>query len=227
MYPQQPYQPPKPHSGTYQQPTAAPPPMPDGISSIDYLNQIAPEKKGGLGFSSKQIWLLGGGLLLALGAMLAVVLSNTGSPDTTTLAQQLSLRSTALEKVVKESQPNIQGRDLSTLNSSLSIQLTSASSSLAQATTEAGIKPGKPSKALIAQEDKTELLATLNDARLSGIFDRVYVRELTYELQMFLVLLSDTHDTTKNEGFKQQLSATYDSISALHTRLTELTSTSA
>lgn len=234
--PQQPPTPPAPQGGvppqptqpvhTYVQPGGQPPAAPNltpgGMASIDYLNQIAPQRKRGLNFSPKQLLLLGGALLLALGVLAAYFISNASGPNLTALSQSLIARSSSIEEATKESQGNIQGRELSTLNSSLSIQLTSTSSSLNQTFTNAGINVAKIDKSIIEAESNAELLGKLQDARLSGTFDRVYLREMSYELEMLLVLINDAHTRSRDETMRTDLETAYKNLDTLRTRMVEI-----
>lgn len=227
---QTPPNPPQPASPTYAQPTQYPqqpaqPLTPNGMPSIDYLNQIAPKQKHSLGFSPKQLILLGGGLALALGVMLTLIITNTSGPNLSELGQRLLARTNAIEEVAKESQDNIQTHDLSTLNSSLTLQLASTSSSLGQSLSAAGINASKPSKDVMAEESNAELLDKLKDARLHGNFDDVYKRELSYQLTMLMVLMNDTQTKTSSQTLKDDLESSHQSIKALHTRLDQISST--
>lgn len=217
-----------PQAGHYIQPsgqpnTQAPPaPVPGGMPSIDYLNQIAPPQKISHGFTLKQLILLGGGLLVALGVFFAVLIVQSLGPDLTQSSQGLIARTDALEKVTTTSQRSIQTRDLSAFNSSLSIQLSSTSSSLKKAFAEAGIAVDKIDKSITEKENRSELLETLDDARLSGIFDRVYLREMSYEIDMLLVQISDIHERSDSSELKSHLESAYENIKPLHARLIEL-----
>jgi predicted outer membrane protein len=199
--------------------------VPDGIASIDYLNQISTHKNRGTGFSKKQLFLLGGLLMLAVGALMAFMLSNKSAPNINALSQQIVLRTKSLSEVAKESQKNIKNQSLSTANSGLTIQLSSSSTSLAKTFTDLGVKTEKASPEITAAESNEELLKKLEDARLSGTFDRVYSREMSYNLQMTLSLINDIHARTNNADLKKQLEESYKNIEPLQKQIAEFTGT--
>ncbi len=230
--PQQPFaqSTPQPAPWTQEQSTPAPQqsyeqsaaPTPEGVAPIDYLNQIA-AKDTAKGFSRKQIALLGGILIVAFGAFLTMMLLSRagGGQNVSQMGQILILRTNALAETAKNSQQNIKNQSLGNDNSALAVQLTSASATLSQTLSTAGINVKKTDKNVAAAEaaNSEELQATLDDAHLSGTFDRVYAREMAYQLQTLLLLIDDINSRTSNQTFREQLEATRKNLEPIQKKL--------
>lgn len=200
-------------SPAYSQP--AQPLTPNGMASIDYLNQIAPTTKGGGGFSRKQIAIIGGILLLAFAVVAVLALANGGQPSTSALSQRLVAKTVALEDAATKSQVNIKSRDLSSVNSNLTLQLTTMNADLKKTLAPFKIDPAKIDKSILAAESNKALLDKLEDARLNSTFDRVYAREMGYQLETTLILMKNIYTTTTNAEYKKQLETTYNNLEPL------------
>lgn len=220
--PQQPTQWGQPVSQPLYQPQQQPQQLtPDGMASIDYLNQIATPKKNRFSLNRTQTLMLGGVLIVLFGILMVVLLSRSSGPSLTAKSQHFVARTAAITEVTKQSQKNIKSRDLSTLNSSLTIQMASAQSSLTEVFTEQGINTSKLDKKVLTAESNTALLDKLNDARLSGIFDRVYSREMSYELQNILITLKEFHSLSSNSKTKEQFESIYNNLEPLKKQIDE------
>jgi hypothetical protein len=196
--------------------------VPEGMASIDYLEQIAAKPQNSGLFSRKQILLLGGLLLLAFGVLATFIATSGGSgPNITQQSLTLVSQTEALSDVAKKSQPNVKNQSLSNTNSAAGIQLTSTASTLATAFGEVGIATDKPPKEIVAATSNAKLLEKLEDARLSGTFDRVYAREMSYELQKILLLMNDVHTRTNNAELKKKLEESYKNIEPLERSFTK------
>ena len=226
-WPQPTAAPQNPWAQTAAQPTAQPlpQPVPGGVSAIEYLDQIAPKTKQGLGgFSRKQVMLFGGLLLLAFGTLAAVLLVNGSKPDIAALSQTAVAKTSALTDVSKKSQQSIKSGKLAAINSSLLIQLTGANTELSNAFAKAGVNTGKISKDIAASTSNAALLQKLDDARLNGTFDSVYSREMSYELTLLLINLQSIYTTTNSASLKSYLEATYNNIQPLQKQLAAFSS---
>lgn len=193
---------------------------PGGVSGIEYLDQIAPKTKQGLGgFSRKQVALFGGLLLLAFGTLAAVLLVNGSKPNIAALSQTAVAKTSALTEVSRQSQQNIKSGKLAAINSSLLIQLTGANTELTNAFAKAGVNTSKISKDIAASTSNATLLQKLDDARLNGTFDSVYSREMSYELTILLINLQSIYTTTNSASLKSYLENTYNNIQPLQKQL--------
>ena len=198
--------------------------VPGGVSAIEYLDQIAPKTKQGLGgFTRKQVALFGGLLLLAFGTLAAVLLVNGSKPNIDALSQTTVAKTSALTDVSRQSQQNIKSGKLAAINSSLLIQLTGANTELSNAFAKAGVST-KISKEIAASASNATLLQKLNDARLNGTFDSVYSREMSYELTILLINLQSIYKTTGSASLKAYLENTYNNLQPLQKQLAEFNS---
>lgn len=224
-YPQQPSPttaPPQPN-GTYNSPEL--PLTPDGIAPIDYLEQIAPKQKASFGFSRKQVAIAGGVILVAfIGIAVATILQGS-KPNIAALGQQVTKRVGATKFIAKNAQENFRSRELDALNSSLTIQLTNAGTGLTNAFTAAGVPVGNAKEAE-ADDTSAETTQKLEDARLNGVFDRVYAREMSYRLTMIMVQLDSIHKMTDNAELRTYLETTYKNLEPLQKQLEEYSASS-
>lgn len=199
--------------------------VPGGVSAIEYLDQIAPKTKQGLGgFTRKQVALFGGLLLLAFGTLAAVLLVNGSKPNIDALSQTTVAKTSALTDVSRQSQQNIKSGKLAAINSSLLIQLTGANTELSNAFAKAGVNTSKISKNIAASTSNASLLQKLDDARLNGTFDSVYSREMSYELTILLINLQSIYKTTGSASLKAYLENTYNNLQPLQKQLADFNS---
>lgn len=224
LTPQQ--QPPQPSPAPlqpWQQPTTgypAPqvPLTPDGIAPIDYLDQIAPKQKAARGFSRKQVGIIGGLILLGFIGFAIISVLQGSKPNIAGMSQQVTTRTATTAFIAKESQKKLRSRDLSALNTTIALQLTGSSASLTEAFAKAGVVVGnaKEAKADDTSEDTTK---KLEEARLNGIFDRVYAREMAYRLTTIMLQLDAIHKTTTNAELRAYLETTYNDLKPLQEKL--------
>lgn len=185
--------------------------------SIDYLNQIAPQpqrRPGG------QKWLIIG---LILGVLAVVVIALTafanmsGGPSRD--LERLSARLTSLQTITDAAQPNITHGELRSSNSNLSIFLSNTNRDIVEPLENNGINPKKLDKALIESESYTDMVSTLEDARLNGVYDSVYVREMGLRLAELNALMGRIHSTTRSQSMKEFLVTSDTSLEAIRTQL--------
>jgi len=174
--------------------------------SIDYLNQIAPQPNKP-GMSNKLfIGVIIGGVLVAL--IVGLTLLNSGGPTNTDQLQALGARIATLEKVSKQAQRTLKSNELRSTNSTLSIFLTNASRDIEAPISNNGGKPKTPPKAIASAESGSKLIATLEDARLSGTYDRTYAREMSYQLATVRSLATTIYEKTNSKSTKAFLDDT-------------------
>ena len=167
--------------------------------SPEYLNEIAPKnKKAKLDLLLKKpIMLVGVALVIVLiffiFAMIASSLSGGTKPMKT-----LSARIDSTTNSVTLASKNIQNTKLRALNSSLSLYLTNTTRDFAPILTLNNISPKNIDKSIIAAESNTKMLATLEDFRLNGQYDRQYPIEMSAQLGKILALMRQIYDSTKS-----------------------------
>lgn len=204
------------------QPAPLPPTSPQGITSLEYLNAIAPKQKTKRVSHRLKVAIISGTVLLvfAVGGIIAL----TQGGDTTTnsvMAQKVVARSTATAEVTKKVAKRIKNGRLAATNSTLSTMLPSFSTKLTEAFAKAGINTQKIPKDIAAAESNDELLTKLTDAHLQGTFDIVYAREMAHQLTTIMIDLHTLHQRSSNQELRDELTTAYASLEPLQKSLDE------
>jgi len=189
------------------QPQQSPPPPP-----FDYLNQIAPQapKRSPFSFGIKQVLLIGGALVLLM--IIAVGIINLTGAGKKEPYERLSARLSATATVVDDSQKSLKSSKLRSLNSNLRIYMTNTTRDVVTPLTNVGIEPKKLDKNVIASEATTALAGRLEDARLNGVFDRTYAREMAYQLGNLMTLMKQIYNSTNSTSMKEFTKSAYDNL---------------
>ena len=155
---------------------------PDTSFAVDYLNEIAPKQQPVQMNRFAVFGLIGGVLLLAFAIIMMMVNSQ---PNYTKQAQTTLARIETLQAATKEQQSRLTENELSSMNTTLTTSLGSMGTELKSSLKDAKIKTelvGDAKKTEKAYSDK--LSKTLEDAYLTGSLDRVYAREMSYQLSI-------------------------------------------
>lgn len=178
--------------------------------SIDYLNQIAPQEKKP-GMSNKFfLFIIGGGLLVAV--IVGILALSSGSNGPTQKMQTLAARLTTLQTISDKAQKNIKSGKLRSTNSSLTIFLTNANHDIVTPFGKNGVDIKKIDKKITSKESGTNLTKKLEDARLNAIYDRVYASEMGYQLETVAALMKDIYTNSKSKSLKEFLIATDNNL---------------
>ncbi len=187
---------------------------------IDYLNQIAPEQpKTGMG-NKLFFMLIGGGLLVAI-IVGILALTSGGSNGPTQKMQTLSARLTTLQKISSDAQKTIKSGSLRSTNGTLTILLTNANRDIAEPLSKNGVDIKKIDKSIETKEDGTKLKEELEDARLNAIYDRVYAREMAYQLETVAALMKQIYTSTNSKSLKEYLEATDANLQPIMKQFTD------
>ena len=155
---------------------------PDTSFPVDYLNEIAPKPQPVQMNRFAVFGLIGGVLLLAFAIVMMMINSQ---PNYTKQAQSTLARIETLQAATKEQQSRLTENELSSMNTTLTTSLGSMGTELKSSLKDAKIKTelvGDAKKTEKAYSDK--LSKTLEDAYLTGALDRVYAREMSYQLSI-------------------------------------------
>lgn len=204
MYPNQPNQLPTP-----QPPSQQPQPTPLSGSTVDpdYLDTIAAP----LPVKTMKPWQLWGiiGSVIALMIIVVMIVANSGGTSNTERYTAYLYRVQALEKLTKDSSKTIQSSQLRALNASTTSNLTTAFSDGSKLLSIYDIKklPEAKKDNLVINE-YTSLSTKLNDARLNSVYDRVYAREIGYQLGALRAEMNTLFKATKNNQLRSYLQKT-------------------
>lgn len=187
---------------------------------IDYLNQIAPPAPKA-GMDKKFMLMIGGGILVAIIALIVVFSLSSASGGPKDKMQTLAARLTTLEKISKESQRPLKSGSLHGTNSNLTIFLTNANRDIVEPLKNNGIDVKTLNKDIVAKEDGKKLTEKLDEAKLNAIFDRTYSREMAFELEGIATLMGDIYDRTSSKSLKDYLLKTDENLQPIKKQFSE------
>lgn len=188
---------------------------------MDYLDSIAtpvPQKT----MSPLLLWGLISGVLL-LGVFVFIFVSSSG-PKTNDQLVALVQRMKSIQTITDEDASKIKDSELSATNTSMDTVLTGAIKETTNALEKNGIKqvPDASPTSKIGKEFD-ELAAKLIDAELNVRFDRVYSREMAYQLSEVLTEIQTIYDGANSKSLRSSLSTIYDNIEPLQKKLASFT----
>lgn len=191
---------------------------------IDYLDQIAPVAVKKRFFNLTGPVLMG---VIAIGLVILIcaiyVTSSTISSSNTTT--KLAARLVVTEKIAKDSTSKIKSSQLRAINSELKTFLTNTIRDVEPLLVKENTKIKDLPKSLLNSNADTELINRLEDARLNAIFDRTYTREMAYELNNILNLMTDINKKTNNTSLKSFLSDSYTNLVPIQKQFADFEST--
>ncbi len=206
MQPNNPYPP-------NQQPPASQYPQPTVPS--DYLNSIAAPTPVKI-LNPLILWGLIAAALIVIIIVVVVVASTAGSGSGKNLAG-VGARASTLREVSAAAQKNIQSSQLRTLNSSLTLVLTDANRELTAPlkAQEINLKDAKNTSIVAVKKDFADLEKRLEDARLNGVFDRTYAREMTFQLKTLNTDMGSLYDSSRSKSLKKILNDANETLTPL------------
>jgi hypothetical protein len=192
-----------------------PPPQPE-TNPGDYLDSIASQTQ----VKTMKPWMLwaliGGGLLIVI--IFAMMLLG-GGPKEDDKLKGFVWHVQALETLTKDDQKTIQSTNLRTINSSLTLILTNVDQGSTEPLTKAGVKKlSKAPKNSPITAEFTKLSSTLEDARLNAQFDRVYAREVSYQIAKLRAEIKSLLKSTNSKSLKAYLQTTDSDVAPLQTQ---------
>ena len=199
---------------------------------MDYLNQISvasnpqPQQKQSIGglFSKKFIFIMGGLLIFAILIMiLGSVIGKTGNKEKA-VAERINIRISNLMDVTQNYGKITKSSTLRSMNASLYSVLNGTSVNLSPIlTTVYELTPETANAEITAEEEDSfnQLKASLDHAKLNGLLDRTYPREITLQIQLLLSLESEISERTKDQNIKNIIGESYNNLSSIYTKFSE------
>lgn len=185
--------------------------------SIDYLNQLAGSAPGQQAAQPNQkivLFGIGGFLAVAL-AVFLLIFTNQGGPTGPKPEQTLYSTIFNSSQVTDKAEKNIRDSQLASISTALNGQLLNDLTAMATPLQKSGIDAKKLQSSLKKKKEFTKTLDKLEDARLNAIYDRVYSREISYELDLIMMQMDKTTKLSTNSKIKEFIKsdkANYDTI---------------
>lgn len=193
--------------------------------SIDYLNQIAQPTTPTSKKSIFLIWAIIGLSVVAAAVMIFSMLTSRPSSMERTAAVYLRMETL---KDVSEKQHRYLGSNQLRVNNRNSITfLTNAIRDIEQPLSAAGITKSKISKDVVGLENKLtdDLNSEFDDARLNTILDRVYTREMTYQLGVLQSMMTGLESQSSNPELKSYVETTKNNLAPVIRTFSEFAAT--
>lgn len=173
----------------------------NGQYSIDYLDQMAVPVKKPL---EKKYLFAGIGVGVAL--LLSLALLMFTPQRTASIANEVSLYTTMIdvEKSTDRSARNLKSSGMSSANSAMRSTLTNAARDMQTPLTNMGQDPSSlKSSATKPPYHDDKLVTTLEDARLNGIYDRVYAREMNTKMKLMISYMESIEASNSRESMQE------------------------
>ena len=185
-----------------QQPTnTVPGQMVGGQYSIDYLDQLAPQSKQPI---EKKFIFAGIGAALALTVAAFLVFA---TPKTTSVANEIKLYTTmvAITENTMRSNRLVKDSQLAAINGNLQTTLVNATRDMETPLQNMGQDSStlkSAAKSNGGQYSDTKLGTALEDARLNGVYDRVYANEMNTKMQLVLAYMASIKKNNRRESMQ-------------------------
>lgn len=183
-----------------------------GQYSVDYLDQLAAPTKQPL---EKKFIFAGIGAVIAL-ILAAFLMFST--PKTTSVANEVKLYTTmvATSENTRQSSRYIKSSQLSAVNGNLQTILTNATRDMTTPLENMGQDPDSLQSAAkngaYANED---LASSLEDARLNGIYDRIYANEMHTQVQYILAYMESIKKNNSRKSMQEFISKNESSFETI------------
>lgn len=192
---------------------------------VDYLATIAPAQKA-KPLSIQVIIAVIVGVLLIFSVISFLFLAR--SPINTSLsdkAVELNSRYTSIGSVANKYQKIIIDPKLRATNSQLTVFLANAKNNLNDtvAAQKIAVKNVTIPELVISNNKKriTALNETLNNAQINNTVDRIYAKEMAYELESIGSLLISLKNKSNNQTVQSYVTSTVDNLNVVHKSFTE------
>lgn len=194
---------------------------PNGQSSLDYLNQIAPQapKKALFELNLRNIILLGivaVGIVIGLVMMMGALTAGSKEPW-----QRLSARLDAIAIISESATPNIKNSELRSVNSTLKLYVANTKRELATPLAQLEIVPTKLPPKILKEESSELIMSRLENGRLNAKYDTTYSREMSYLLATVLALLEQLQ-ASSGVATKEILKTAHNNLSPIYTSVSSL-----
>lgn len=164
-------------------------------------------------------------LIIIIGIIVGIVSGGSSERD---YLDRIYLRTNNLMEAISTYNKKVKSSELRSMGNSLNAVLTETSYNTSKILEEEyDADAGKPKSNKIAEEeeeDKTALMESLENARISGTLDRIYAHNFTYAISMLSNLESDAIKKAKNSDTANTLSSSKANLDKLYSQFDEFNS---
>ncbi|MBQ2660415.1 hypothetical protein IJF86_03315 [Candidatus Saccharibacteria bacterium] len=183
------------------------------MDNISYLNQISasaqPKKSDSL-FGDKKLHIFFiSAAAIFIACILFAIINSIVNRETDYLPR-LNLRAQNLSSVIKTYNPHVKSSSLRAAGASLSSIIDNITTAL-----PAYIDTEKELPESITSEESdilSGITTSLAEAKINGLLDRAYARELSYGVSLLISLETEALNHAKNDSAKTFLSSSMDSL---------------
>jgi len=209
------------------------------MDKMAYLQQIsdnssrkANSAKSGLGglFSGKLLWVTIGALVVVVLFIVLMIAANSGkgNPELESTVR-LNARLENLTKTISTYNKQVKSSGLRAIGSSLSGVLVNVNrdvNEVLKGDLKAASDGNKDLVKKIQAEEAAaseDLNTTLETGRMSGLLDRVYLREMTLQVALLIALEQEMSSETTNQTLKTAVSDSEASLENIHKQMQDFT----
>jgi hypothetical protein len=171
-------------------------------TSADYLDSIAVKPTNNVKLLSGKMLILFAALAVVLVGAIGLMFSGGGERRTPRAdSETLFLRMTNLSTVAGDFQGFLRGNRLRAANATFRTQLASSLTSLTPQLANIGINTQRIDERRTASEQELldQISQSLENERLNVRLDRSYAREMSYQLEMLLILIERIENSANDE----------------------------
>ena len=159
-------------------------------------------------------------VLIIIVAMIVSILGGTGDKERD-YVDKVYLRTSHLAKEIPAYNKQVKSSQLRSMGTSLVSVLNETEYSIANV-----LKNDFAAEKIDESENNAmaELLTNLDNAQLNGLLDRVYHREITYQIGTLLSMEHEAYTSTKISGLKSALETSMNNLNQLYEQFQNFTS---
>lgn len=184
---------------------------------VNYLDQISAKPVKKFHFILKKPILIG--LIAVVAIILITIIANW--PKSVSPTTQLAARLLATKTVATNLSSRLKSSQIRSINSNLKMSLTNTIRDIKPFLEKIDVDINKLSDSIKAKESTKLMTDRLEDARLNGVFDRTYAREMAYKLSTIITLYKQIEKDTGDKGLKTFLNTAEDNMAPIQVQFAE------
>lgn len=191
------------------------------MNDFDYLNEISaktPVEKPAAPFFDKKLkillFTLIGVVVVVVATLLLVVALTPAETNPVSELSELNLRSSSLQKTLSTYNSKVKSSKIRSAGTTLSTSLLALETSTKSTLKDSyGLESSSLSLSASSQSLLDSTTKNLESARLNGLLDRYFAREMAYQIAHLLLLEETALSKTSDSAVKEYLESSHDSLS--------------